>query len=188
MKRKILFLFLATIILINNYGQVPEKKIELGATINYALLGDGDFGGLYYDNSVSYSIRQFFDICTSVGFLVSSNSGTNNILISHNDVHLMGDVLFILTPAEGKRINLSFGIGYTNRYRAQTRLQYLKITNDEIITEYENLTSFDIGYMGQLSFGYKILPKVKLIVNGELHYYNKGTGLASVGFGINYRL
>ncbi len=187
MKTKILFLFLATLIFINNYGQVTEKKIELGATINYALLGDGDFGGFYYDNSVSYSIRQFFDICASVGFLVSSNSGSKNILNSHNDVHLLGDVLFIITPVEGKRVNLSFGFGYTNRYRAQTRLQYVKITNEEIITEYENLTSFDIGYMGQLSCGCKIFSKVKLIANGELHYYNKGTGLASVGLGINYK-
>lgn len=187
MKTKVLFLFLATIISIDDYGQAAEKKVEISATTNYALLGDGDFGGFYYDNSISYSIRQFFDVCVSMGFLVSSNSGKKDILSSHNDVHLLGDALFIITPIEGKRINLSFGFGYTNRYRAQTRLQYLKIIDEEITKEYENLTSFDIGYIGQLCCGFKISPKIDLIINGELHNYNKGTGLASVGFGINYR-
>lgn len=108
MKKVIISLGLIICALLNCHGQEIGKKFGINATINYGLLGDGDFGAIYYDNNLSYSLNQFFDITGSLGFLISSNNGIDNVMLSHTDAYLMGDFLIRITPIEGKKSILFF--------------------------------------------------------------------------------
>jgi len=185
---KCLFFIVLFGVVMKCYGQATDSKLSFDATLNYAFLGEGDYGCLYYDNSLIYSVKPSFQILATLGFLISSNDGSSNIILSHNNSYLLGDLLFRIIPIKTRNINFYFGFGNSNRYRSEIELQSVYTYNQETIITYTNEVSFDFGYLGQIGLGYKVSPKTTIILIGELHGYNKGTAISSFGMGINIKL
>ena len=188
MKSKLVLISLLISIFIKGIGQMPENKIGINASFNYAFLGDGDYAGFYFNNGISYSINPSFQICALIGFITSSNKGEDDILLLHNDTHLLGNIYLKILPIDTKKIIGFLGFGSTNRYRSEIRLSGISVKNGETISRYENDFSFDMGYMVQLGFGYKVSAKTMILLNGELQDFNKGTSLYAFGLGINFKL
>ena len=188
MKARSLFFVLLFGVIIKGYGQVPGEKINIGGSINYAFLGEGDYGGFYYNNSFLYSIKPSFQISAALGFLISSNDGKNYIYRSHNNAYLLGDLSCKIIPVKTKVIDLYFEIGCSGRYRSEIEAQSVFTVDNKTTVTYSNEESFDIGYLGMVGLGFKITPKTMVLLKGELHSYNKGTGISSFGLGVNLSL
>lgn len=188
MKIKILITIFLIGILTESYGQESNEKVSINASINYAFLGDGDYTGFYYENSLIYSIKQSVIISAGLGFIISANNGNKNILLSHSNAYISGDLLFKIIPIKSKKFDLYFGFGNSNRYRSEIEVKNVTITNEGTTIKYSNTVSFDIGYTGQVGMGFKISHKIMILINGELHEYNKGTGVASLGLGVTIKL
>jgi hypothetical protein len=188
MKSKLVLISLFAGIFINSIGQIPEGKIGINASLNYAFFGDGDYSGFYFNNGISYSISPTFQICALIGFITSSNKGEDDIFMLHNDTHLLGDIYLKILPINTKKIIGYLGFGSTNRYRSGIRLSGISVKDGETISRYENDFSFDMGYIVQLGFGYKVSTKTMILLNGELQDFNKGTSLYAFGLGINFKL
>jgi hypothetical protein len=188
MKSKLVLISLFVSIFINSIGQIPENKIGINASVNYAFLGDGDYVGFYFNNGISYSIKPSFQICVLMGFITSSNKGEDDIFLLHNNTHLLGDIYLKILPINTQKIIGYLGFGSTNRYRSEIRLAGISVKNGETISRYENEFSFDMGYLVQLGFGYKVSTKTMIFLNGELQDFNKGTSLYALGLGINFKL
>lgn len=188
MKSKLILTILLLINFFNSIGQIPESKIGINASFNYTFLGDGDYAGFYFNNGISYSIKPSFQICIMIGFVTSSNKGEDDILLLHNDTHILGDIYFKILPIDTKKIIGYLGFGSTNRYRSEIRLSGISVKNGETVSRFENDFSFDMGYMAQIGFGYKVSPKIIILFNGELQDFNKGTSLYALGLGINIKL
>lgn len=188
MKLKSLFILILLGSIVNILGQGKNSKICLDASMNYALLGEGDYIGFYYDNSVIYSIKPTLELVANLGFIISSNDGKNNIEYSHSNSYIIGDVLLRLIPVKLKKIDFFFGLGLSNRCRSELKLQSIFIENDETDIEYSNKVTYDYGYLGQIGVGFWISPKAMILLNGEMHGYNKGTGIYSLGVGMRLKL
>lgn len=188
MKSKLVLISLFACLFINSIGQIPEKRVGINASFNYAFLGDGDYAGLYFNNGISYSIKPSFQICALLGFISSSNNGKDNILLLHNDAHLIGDIYLRIMPIVTKKVIGYLGFGSSTRYRSEIRLLGISIKDGETISRYENDFSFDIGYMTQLGFDYKVTSKTSILFNGEFQAFNKGTSFYAFGLGISYKL
>jgi hypothetical protein len=188
MKTKILFFVLICGVIVKNYGQGPNGKIHIGGSINYAFLGAGDYSGVYYSNSFFYSIKPSFQISGSLGFLFSSNDGKEYIYRSHNNAYLLGDLTCKIVPVTTKIVDMFFEIGFSGRHRSELEVQSVFTINNKTTVNYSNEESYDIGYLGLIGFGFKITSKTMILLKGELHSYNKGTGISSFGLGINLRL
>ncbi len=174
--------------MMNIFSQGKDSKISLDASINYALLGDGDYSGFYYDNSIIYSIKPSLEIIANLGFIISSNDGKNNIEYSHSNSYIIGDVLLRLIPIKLKKIDVYFGLGFSNRCRSEIKLQSIFIENNDTDLEYSNKVAYDYGYLGHVGVGFWISPKVMILLNGEMHGYNEGTGISSLGLGMRLKL
>ena len=188
MKSKFIVISLLIGIYITSFGQTQESKIGINASCNYAFHGDGDYAGLYFNNGFSYSIKPTFQVCASLGFITSSNSGEENILLLHNDTHLIGNIYLRIIPIDANKISSYLGFGSSNRYRTEVRLSGINVVDGETISRYENAFSFDMGYLIQLGCGYKVTSKTMIFLNGEFHDFNKGTSTFAFGMGINIKL
>ena len=169
-------------------GQDKKGKIDIKSCLNYAFLGEGDFSGIYYANSILYSFSSGFQISGTLGFLNSSNSGKENILDSHNDNHITGDIALKINPIEFWKLGLFFALGGSVRHRSEIRLNTLETINEKLYPRYNNSVTTDVGYTGQVGFGFKITPRIMLILNGAIHSYKKGTGVSSIGLGVDIKL
>ncbi len=169
-------------------GQNNESKIELNSSFHYSLLGTGDYSAFYYSNGLNYSIKPLFQICGSLGFITSSNDGSDNILVFHNNFYLMGNIYVRILPIKTKRFVGYFGLGSSNRYRTELVLDGIKNFNDNPVYVYSNSYSFDAGYLVYLGCSYRISSKISIILNGEMDNYKNGTGVSSVGMGINIKI
>jgi len=172
----------------HSFGQDTKGMIDINCSLNYAFLGEGDFSGIYYTNSILYSFSSGFQISGTLGFLNSSNSGKENILYSHNDTHLTGDIILKINPIEFGKFNLYFAFGGSVRHRSEIRVNTLETIDGKLYPGYNNSVSTDIGYTGQTGIGYKISPRILLILNGAIHAYNNGTGVSSIGLGVDIDL
>ena len=168
--------------------QNEESKIELNSSCHYSLLGTGDYSAFYYNNGINYSVTPLLQICASLGFIYSSNNGESNIFLYHNDSYLMGNFYIRILPIKTKRFTGYLGLGSSNRYRAEIVLSGYSNYGGNITYDYTDNFSFDTGYIVYLGFSYKISPKISIILNGEMDNYKNGTGVSSIGMGINIKI
>jgi hypothetical protein len=168
--------------------QNENSKIELNFSSHYSLLGTGDYSAFYYNNGINYSITPLLQISASLGFIYSSNNGENNILMYHHNSYLLGNFYIRILPINTKKFTGYFGFGSSNRYRAEIVLSGLRNYGGNIIYDYTDNFSFDAGYLVYLGFSYKISSKISIILNGEMDNYKDGTGISSVGMGINIKI
>lgn len=188
MKTKSVVVIILLGILTQCYGQNSDGKSNINTSVNYAILGEGDYSAVHIENGFSYSIKPVFQVAAALGFICSSNDGSENILLSHNNSYISGDLLVKILPVRSKVFNLFFGFGYSNRYRSEIELKDLLITNEGTKLNYSNEVSFDIGYVCQIELGFRVSPKLMILLNGEMHEYKNGTGVASLGMGLNIKL
>jgi len=188
MKIKILITIFLVVILPECYGQKSNEKISINTSANYAFLGDGDYAGFYYENSLIYTFKQSIQLSAGLGLILSANNGNKDIFLSHNNAYISGDLLCKIIPIKSNFFDLYFGFGNSNRYRSEIEVKNVTSTIEGTIIKYSNVVSFDIGYTGQVGVGFKIFNQIIIFLNGEVHEYNKGTGVASLGLGINIKL
>ncbi len=188
MKSKLILGILILCIYSSANCQNEESKIELNSSFHYSLLGTGDYSAFYYNNGINYSVTPLLQICASLGFIYSSNDGENNILLYHNNSYLMGNLYIRILPIKTKRVTGYLGFGSSNRYRAEIVLSGLRNYDGNVIYDYTDNFSFDTGYIVYLGFSYRISSKISIILNGEMDNYKNGTGISSVGMGLNIKI
>jgi len=184
-----LILLLAFLSIVNQtIGQEKKGKIDIKSSVDYAKLGEGDYSGIYFTNSLLYSFSSGFQISGTIGFLNSSDDGSENIVDTHFDNHITGDILLKINPVEFGKFSMFFAFGGSVRHRSESRVISLFTFEGEIYPGYSSIVSYDLGYTGQAGIGFEISPRIMLILNGAMHTYNKGTSVASVGLGVNIGL
>jgi hypothetical protein len=189
MKKKSLFLFIIFLVLcIKCFSQNQNRKLELKTEMGYAFLREGDYGGFYYFNKIEYPLQEFIHVSGSIGYLISSNNGKKNISLAHNISFLQGDISLIVNPVKLTKFYLNFGLGGSVRHRSETEIVGLSIINGVTTLKYSTEDSFDIGYLGQLGFGFKVTHRTSFELEMGIHSYNKGTSVSSIGLGINLKL
>ena len=187
--KKSLLLFIALILFsIKCLSQDQDKKLALKTMMSYVLLRDGDYEGFYYGNSIEYPLKEHIYISGTIGSLVSSNNGNKNISLAHNISFLQGDISLIVNPVNLTKFYMNFGLGGSVRHRSETEIIGLSIVNGVTTPKYSTEDSFDIGYLGQLGFGFKVTHRTSLELEMGMHSYNKGTSTFSTGLGVKIKI
>jgi hypothetical protein len=188
MKNFLLLLILSIPFNIKCYSQNQDRKLALKSIMCYELLRDGDFEGFFYGNSIEYPLKEHIYISGSIGSLVSSNNGNKNISLAHNISILQGDISLIVNPVNLTKFYLNFGLGGSVRHRSETEFIGLSIVNGVTTPKYSIEDSFDIGYLGQLGFGFKATQRTSLELEIGMYSYNKGTSIFSTGLGVKIKI
>jgi hypothetical protein len=189
MKKRILLLaLLESIILLNSYGQISKRDLSFKSALNFAFLGTGDYMGFYYYNGLQMPLSKAIKLSGTFGILISSNNGEKDILITHNNSYINGDLILILTPLESNKFYLNFYLGTSVRKRSEFEFISMTTVNGISTPKYSIDGSFDYGYLGLLGFGLKLSSRSSLVLDMGIHSYNKGTSVSSIGLGINLKL
>jgi hypothetical protein len=188
MKNFLLLFILSIPFNIKCYSQNQDRKLALKIMMGYEFLSDGDYGGFYYRNSIEYPLKEHIYISGSIGSLVSSNNGNKNISLAHNISFLQGDISLIVNPVNLTKFYLNFGLGGSVRHRSETEIVGISIINGVTTPKYSTVDSFDIGYLGQLGFGFKTTQRTSLELEMGMYSYNKGTSIFSTGLGVKIKI
>jgi len=177
-----------SIILLNSYGQISKRDLSIKSVVNFAFLGTGDYMGFYYYNGLQMTLSKPIKLCGTFGILLSSNNGEKDILITHNNSYLNGDLILVLTPVESNKIFINFYLGSSVRKRSEFEFISITTINGIPTPKYKIDESFDYGYLGLLGIGLKVTSRSSLVLEMGIHSYNKGTSVSSIGLGINLKL
>jgi len=188
MKKYLLLIIVLIPFSIKCLSQDQDRKVTLKTMMGYEFLSDGDYGGFYYCNSIEYPLKEHIYISGTIGSLVSSNNGNKNILLGHNISFLQADLSLIINPVNLTKFYLNFGLGGSFRHRSETEIVGLSIVNGVTTPKYSTEDSFDIGYLGQIVFGFKATNRTSLELEMGMHSYNKGTSTFSTGFGVKIKI
>ena len=188
MKKYLLLIIVLIPFSIKCLSQDQDRKVTLKTMMGYEFLSDGDYGGFYYCNSIEYPLKEHIYISGTIGSLVSSNNGKQNILLGHNISFLQADLSLIVNPVNLTKFYLNFGLGGSVRHRSEIKVDGLSIINGVTTLKYKSEDSLDIGYLGQIVFGFKATNRTSLELEMGMHSYNKGTSTFSTGFGVKIKI
>jgi sRNA-binding carbon storage regulator CsrA len=183
-----LLLILLLSLNINCLSQKRNEQISILISSEYSILGDGDYRGFYYNNGLRFNIFKHIQISESIGFCLSTNNGRKNILQTHNFVNISNDIFVSLLAIDNEKFKVGFDLGGSVRYRSEVYTTGYTEINGVKLLKYNNLDSFELGYLGQLEVGFIISQKTSLFLLASIHSYRKGSGISSFGFGVSLKL
>jgi hypothetical protein len=183
----------STIILIlclnfNCLAQNKSSKTSLLVSSGFTLFGDGDYGGFLFTNSIRQDILKYIQLSESFNCALSSNNGEDNILLSHNYIHVFNDFSVVLLPVKTEKLSVGLNLGGSLSYRSEINLTGYSFKNGVETLNYTNSNSFDLGYFGQIEVGYGLSQKTSLFIFAGMHSYKNGSGISSIGLGISLKL
>lgn len=173
---------------INCVAQNRSGKMILFISSGYSFLGDEDYSGFLCTNSIRFDIIKHIQISESFGCNLSSNNGEKNLLLTHNSIHVINDLSFVLLPFDTEKFKIGFNMGGSLRYRSEINTIGYSEINGVVTLKYSNSVSVDLGYFGQVELGFGLSQKTSLFILAGMHSFKNGSGISSIGLGLSLKL